>query len=245
MVSSTITGNLLQGTYTPNTSVIFYNSIILDVFDNVSILGLEWLINDVIQANGTNFTYNFNTSGTYNITAKVYGRHNFNNNLLSITSNTLVYRITGSPCGMAFDPSGNIYLSYPLDNIIYKQNQLYFPTTSTIELNTPMGLCYLNNTLYIADWGNSRIVGYNGTTSTIISIPVNPYGLCVINTTIYICGNDSIYKFTPPNTSTTLVKQNSGSDFMFMCTDGNILYLCDSTSKSVRQYNTQTNIFVV
>ena len=26
MVSSTITGNLLQGTYTPNTSVIFYNS---------------------------------------------------------------------------------------------------------------------------------------------------------------------------------------------------------------------------
>ena len=122
---------------------------------------------------------------------------------------------------------------------------MYFPTTPTIELNTPMGLCYLNNTLYIADWGNLRIVVYNGTTSTIISTPIKPYGLCVTPAGIYISGQDSIYRFTPPSTSVTLVKQNSGSDFMFMCTDGNILYLCDSTSKSVRQYNTQTNNFVV
>jgi DNA-binding beta-propeller fold protein YncE len=155
---------------------------------------------------------------------------------------------TTSPCGMAFDPLGNIYVSYPLSNKIYKQNQLYFPITPAIELNTPMGLCYMNNTLYIADWGNSRIVGYNGTTSTTISIPNNikPYGLCVTPAGIYICGQDSIYRFTPPSTTAaTLVKQNSGSDFMFMCADGNILYICDSTSKSVRQYNTQTNNFVV
>lgn len=151
---------------------------------------------------------------------------------------------TTSPCGMAFDPSGNIYVSYPLSNNIYKQNQLYFSITTGTPLNTPMGLCYVNNFLYIADWGNSRIVGYNGITSTIFSTPIKPYGLCVLNTIVYICGQDSIYRFTPPSTSVTLVKQNSGSDFMFMCTDGNTLYICDNNSKSVRQYNIQTNTMV-
>ena len=149
---------------------------------------------------------------------------------------------TTSPCGMAFDSLGNIYVSYPQHNGIYKQNQLYFPmASSSIQLNTPLGLCYLNNTLYIADWGNSRIVTYNGTTSTTITMPIKPYGLCAIGTILYISGQDSIYRY---DTTLTLIKQNSGSDFMFMCTDGVILYICDNTSKSVRQYNTQTNAMV-
>jgi serine/threonine protein phosphatase PrpC len=146
---------------------------------------------------------------------------------------------TTGPCGMAFDPSGNIYVSYPLENCIYKQNELYI--ISGIELNTPLGLCYVNNTLYIANWGNSRIVTYNGTTSTTITMPIQPYGLCSIGNILYISGQDSIYRY---DTRLTLIKQNSGSDFMFMCTDGVILYICDNTSKSVRQYNMQTNVMV-
>ena len=148
---------------------------------------------------------------------------------------------TESPCGMAFDPLGNIYVSYPQSNNIYKQNQLYFPITATIQLNTPLGLCYLNNTLYIADWGNSRIVAYNGTTATTIAMSIQPYGLCAIGNILYITGQDYIYKY---DTTITLVIQNPGSDFMFMCANGVILYICDNTSKSVRQYNTQTNNLV-
>ena len=153
---------------------------------------------------------------------------------------------------MAFDSLGNVYVSYPQSNNIYKQNQLYFPITSgAIQLNTPLGLCYLNNTLYIADWGNLRIVAYNGTTATTIAMPIQPYGLCAVGSILYISGQDSIYRYdTSPatttrlQTTTTLAIQNSGSDFMFMCTDGVKLYVCDNNTKSVRQYNTQTNSLV-
>lgn len=150
---------------------------------------------------------------------------------------------TESPCGMAFDPLGNIYVSYPQSNKIYKQNQLYFPTTSgDIQLNTPMGLCYLNNTLYIADWGyitdwgTSRIVAYNGTTATTIPIPIQPYGLCSIGSILYISGQDSIYSYNN-NVLLTLVTQNPGANYMFICTDGVKLYVCDNTTKSVVQIN--------
>ena len=150
---------------------------------------------------------------------------------------------TESPCGMAFDPLGNIYVSYPQSNNIYKQNQLYFPTTSGgIELNTPMGLCYLNNTLYIADWGyitdwgSSRIVAYNGTTAIAIPIPIQPYGLCSIGSILYICGQDSIYSYNN-NILMTLVSKNPGANYMFMSTDGVKLYVCDNTTKSVVQIN--------
>jgi len=105
---------------------------------------------------------------------------------------------------MAFDPLGNIYVSYPQSNNIYKQNQLYFPTTSGgIELNTPLGLCYLNNTLYIADWGHSRIVAYNGTTATTMVMPIQPYGLCAIGSILYISGQDFIYRYDTSHATTT------------------------------------------
>jgi hypothetical protein len=139
---------------------------------------------------------------------------------------------------MAFDPLGNIYVSYPQSNNIYKQNQLYFPMTSGgIQLNTPLGLCYLNNMLYIADWGNSRIVAYNGTTAITIAMSKQPYGLCSIGNTLYISAEDFIYRYNNTNNTISIVSQNSQANYMFMCTDGVKLYVCDNNSKSVITIN--------
>ena len=148
---------------------------------------------------------------------------------------------TASPCGMAFDPQGNIYVSYPQINRIYKQNVLYFDNAA---LKTPMGLCYMNNTLYIANWGDSKIVSYNGSTTSTWQVPKRPCGLCSIGNTLYICGEDSIYSLTNPNVVVP-IKQKTGSDFMFMCTDGVLLYICDTNTKTTIGFNTQTGNFVV
>jgi hypothetical protein len=149
---------------------------------------------------------------------------------------------TASPCGMAFDPQGNIYVSYPQINRIYKQNVIHFDNPA---LKTPMGLCYMNNTLYIANWGDSKILGYNGSTIFTWQVPKRPCGLCSIGNTLYICGEDSIYSLTATNPNVVAIKQQTDSDFMFMCTDGVLLYICDTNTKTTIGFNTQTGNFVV
>lgn len=112
--------------------------------------------------------------------------------------------------------------------MVYKNRTPYITT----DLNTPMGLCYVNNTLYVADWGNSRIVSFNGVSTTNTPIPsIQPYGLCSIGNTLYISGGNSIFSFDGVNLVNILTDPQY--NFMFICTDNTRLYVSEATTQSV------------
>ena len=121
-----------------------------------------------------------------------------------------------SPCGVAVDSSGNVYIA-DTDNGAIKEWNATTRTVSTLVstgLNDPEGVAVdSSGNVYIADTGNNAIKEWNATTQTVTTLVSSglskPYGVAVDGAgNVYIadCGNNAIKEWNATTqTVTTLV----------------------------------------
>ena len=134
------------------------------------------------------------------------------------------------PRGLAFDNSGNLYVSNFFSNgTIFKITPDGTVSTFASGLNTPRGLAFDNSgNLYVANWSNSTIskITPEGSVSLFVSSGLNgPVGLAFDNSgNLYVTniGDGTISKITPERTVSTFASELNGPWGLAFDNNGNL-----------------------
>ncbi len=161
-----------------------------------------------------------------------------------------------NPTGLAADEAGNLYIADTNNNSIRIGTETGQITTLVSGLNEPTGLCYQNQTLYVADSGNHRILAIrNGETVVVAggsgegfedggvneALFSNPQGIAVsADGVIYVSdtGNAAIRKIQD-GTVTTIMKNNAADMDLYpvspvgLAIYGDDLLICDNYSRKL------------
>ena len=161
------------------------------------------------------------------------------------------------PTGLASDEEGNLYVSDTYEGAIRKITPEGDVTTFARSLTEPMGLCWADGTLYVAETGNNRIIKItNGKTtlvagsgeegfvdgSTAEAAFSSPQGVTVgEDGTIYVSDTaNSAVRQIRDGVVTTLTQRDVNDLESFipispsgLSVYGNQLYVCDNFSRKV------------
>ena len=162
-----------------------------------------------------------------------------------------------NPTGLATDEDGNLYISDTLCGAIRKIDEKGNLVTVADELEEPMGLCWKNGVLYIAEAGLNRIVKLEAGKVTVVAggeeagfedgegtaaLFDGPQGVAVSDDgVIYVAdtGNSAVREIRDGVVSTLLSRDRTSSLEMCpispvgMLVSGNDLYICDSFARKV------------
>ncbi len=161
------------------------------------------------------------------------------------------------PTGLASDEEGNLYISDTLEGAVRRVTPEGDVTTFASELTEPMGLCWKEGVLYIAETGANRIVKVEEGQKTVVagsgvegmedgpagraSFSV-PQGLTVDEQgAIYVSdtGNSAIRKIQNDEVSTLLARNVDDIESFTpvsprgLLADGKRLYVCDTFAQKV------------
>lgn len=184
-----------------------------------------------------------------------------------LTRHTLDEGIEGRPSALTFESNERLWYASSEGNLVRLTLNtadprvlptLIEPYTHTgFSLSNPQALTYENNTLYIADTGNNRIVSVN--TANLTAAPVTlldsedglsaPAGLVLANNLIYIAdsGNNRIVSWnsaTPAVPFTVLISPNTEiaetplANPTALAFANNILYIADSGNGRILSFDT-------
>ena len=161
------------------------------------------------------------------------------------------------PTGLASDEEGNLYVSCTFEGAVRKISPDGNVTTFADGLSDPMGLCWKNGTLYIAETGANRIVKTSGGQITVVAGSGEdgfadgpaahadfsaPQGVVVSEDgTIYVSDTaNSAVRQIKNGVVTTLIYREEGDLTTFIPTSptgmtvyGDQLYVCDSFARKV------------
>lgn len=181
------------------------------------------------------------------------------NNALRFLSNGKVQTLNRSfshPTGLTADGSGNLYISDTFSGTIRKMDAQGRLTVAATGLSDPMGLCWQNGVLYIAETGKNRIVRLENDTI----IPVagtgtegmadgsaenaafsSPRSLTAAEDgTLYISdtGNSAIRRIRNGQVDTIASRNYGAGDLHLidpsgLLIQGNILLVCDSFARTI------------
>lgn len=161
-----------------------------------------------------------------------------------------------NPTGLAADQEGNLYIADTNNNCIRKGTENGKITTLVSGLNQPTGLCYRNQTLYVADSGNHRILAINNGEITVVAgggddgfadgstteaLFSNPQGVAVSEDgIIYVSdtGNAAVRKIENGTVSTLLKNNAVAMDLDPVSPVGIVVYgdqllICDNYSRKL------------
>lgn len=161
------------------------------------------------------------------------------------------------PTGLASDDDGNLYVADTLRNAVRRITPEGLVTTFADDLSDPMGLCWKDGALYVAETGSNRIVKIEeGTVSVVAGSGTDgmedgmvdqasfsmPQGVAVGDDgTVYVSdtGNSAIRKIRDGQV-TTLVARDAKDLGSFapvspvgLLVQGSRLYICDNFSRKV------------
>lgn len=161
------------------------------------------------------------------------------------------------PTGLASDEDGNLYISDTLQNAVRRITPEGLVTTFADNLSDPMGLCWKDGALYVAETGANRIVKIEeGTISAVAGCGADgmengaadqasfsmPQGVAVgEDGTVYVSdtGNSAVRKVRDGQV-TTLVERDVEDLGSFapvspvgLLVQGDQLYICDNFSRKV------------
>ena len=161
------------------------------------------------------------------------------------------------PTGLAADGKGNLYVSDTYEGAVRKITSTGNVTTFVKDLTDPMGLCWRDGTLYIAEAGANRIVKTTDGQITVVAGsgeddyvdgPADkaafsaPRGIAVgEDGTVYVSDTaNGAVRQVKDGVVTTLVRQDEGDSSAFMpvapvglAVRGDQLYVCDSFARKV------------
>ncbi len=161
------------------------------------------------------------------------------------------------PTGLASDEDGNLYISDTLQNAVRRITPEGLVTTFADDLSDPMGLCWKDGALYVAETGANRIVKIEeGAVSAVAGCGADgmengaadqasfsmPQGVAVgEDGTVYVSdtGNSAVRKIRDGQV-TTLVERDVEDLGSFapvspvgLLVQGDQLYICDNFSRKV------------
>lgn len=161
------------------------------------------------------------------------------------------------PTGLASDEDGNLYIADTLQNAVRRITPEGLVTTFADNLSDPMGLCWKDGALYVAETGANRIVKIEeGTVSAVAGCGADgmengaadqasfsmPQGVAVgEDGTVYVSdtGNSAVRKIRDGQV-TTLVERDVEDLGSFapvspvgLLVQGDQLYICDNFSRKV------------
>ncbi len=161
------------------------------------------------------------------------------------------------PTGLATDEEGNLYIADTLQNAIRKVTPEGVVSTLASELSEPMGLCWKQGALYVAETGANRIVKIEGETVSVVAGNGTdgfvdgeaakaafsmPQEVAVADDgTVYVSdtGNSAIRRIQKGEV-TTLVDRDASDLEAFapvsprgLLVQGDKLYICDNFSRKV------------
>lgn len=161
------------------------------------------------------------------------------------------------PTGLASDPSGNLYVSDTLQDAVRKITPSGEVTTVVRSVSEPMGLCWHDGALYIAESGANRIVKYQNARLTTVAGSGQPgladgpaaqasfsapQGVTAgADGTLYISdtGNSAIRQLRGGQVTTLTVRDAADLTSFFpvspsnLLVQGNVLYICDPFSRKL------------
>lgn len=161
------------------------------------------------------------------------------------------------PTGLAADEEGNLYIADTLENAIRKVTPEGELTTLVSDLSEPMGLCYQDGALYVAETGANRIVKVqDGSISPVAGSSEDgmldgaaeqaafsaPQGVTVgEDGTVYVSdtGNSAIRMVRDGQVTTLLAREAENLESFLpvfpvgLMLDGNQLYVCDNFARKV------------
>lgn len=160
------------------------------------------------------------------------------------------------PAGLASDEEGNLYIADTGNGAVRKADQEGNLTTEAEGLEEPMGLCWKDGALYIAETGANRIVKVeNGETqvvagsgeedfkdgSALEAAFAAPRDIAVgEDGTIYVADtlNSAIRRIRDGQVDTVVTRDMANTDFGLvspsgLMAQGELLYICDDFSKKV------------
>lgn len=161
------------------------------------------------------------------------------------------------PTGLAADDSGNLYVSDTHHGAIYKISGKGLVSTVAEKLDDPMGLCWQDGVLYVAETGSNRILTIRNGKAEVLAgtgemgaldgpaleasfaapqgIAVGPDGSVYVSDTV----NSALRVLRPDGTVETLLEQSeAGMDICpvsptgLLVLDGR-LYVCDNYARRV------------
>lgn len=159
------------------------------------------------------------------------------------------------PTGLAADGEGNLYVSDTRSGAVRRITPKGGVTTVAKNLSEPMGLCWKDGVLYIAEAGKNRIVtlkdgkvdvlagsGSEGLTdgSAMQAAFSAPQGVAVGNDgSVYVAdtGNGAVRKIQNGRVTTLAVRDMRAAGGMVMprglLLQGNVLYICDPFARRI------------
>ena len=161
------------------------------------------------------------------------------------------------PTGLAADGAGNLYVSDTFNGAVRKITPEGDVTTFAQGLSDPMGLCWKDGTLYIAETGANRIVKTAGGAVTVVAGSgedgyadgpadqaafSSPQGVAVgDNGTVYVADtvNGAVRRIRDGEVTTLAIRDVSDPDSFIpispvgLAVRGGRLYVCDSFARKV------------
>lgn len=161
------------------------------------------------------------------------------------------------PTGLAADRAGNLYVSDTLANTVYCISPQGKMTTAVTGVEEPMGLCWRDGVLYIAESGANRIVQLKGSTLSVVAGSgtdgltdgaageaafSGPQGVTAAeNGTIYVSdtNNGAIRQIKDGQVTTLAVRDGADENAFYPVSPTNLLvrertlYICDTFARKL------------